>query len=55
MGRDRKRLMTPVLRSVLSPTAVPMAEVVRFRAKQPGQGEVDVLPSAGHGTPEPNT
>ena len=31
MGRVRKRSMTPLLRSVLSPTAVPIDEVVRFR------------------------
>ena len=39
MGRVRKRSMTPVLRSVLSPTAVPMAEVVRFRASRPAMAK----------------
>ncbi len=39
MGRVRKRSMTPVLRSVLKPTAVPMAEVVRFSASRPAMAK----------------
>ena len=34
-GSVRKRSITPVVRSVLSPTAVPIAEVVRFKASSP--------------------
>ena len=39
MGRVRNRSMTPVVRSVLSPTAVPMAEVVRFKASRPARAK----------------
>ena len=35
IGRVRRRLMTPVLRSVLRPMAVPTAEVVRFITSRP--------------------
>ena len=35
IGRVLKRSMTPLPRSVLSPTAVPIAEVVRFIASRP--------------------
>ena len=37
IGSVRRRLMTPVLRSVLRPTAVPIAEVVRFMASRPAR------------------
>ena len=40
MGSVRNRSMTPVVRSVLKPTAVPMADVVRFSSQESGQGEV---------------
>ena len=36
----------PSCRSVLSPTAVPMVEVIRFSARMPGQEEVDVAAAA---------
>ena len=39
MGSVRNRSMTPVLRSVLRPTAVPMAEVVRLRASRPAMAK----------------
>ena len=39
MGRVRKRSMTPLLRSVLSPTAVPIADVVRFSASRPAMAK----------------
>ena len=39
MGRVRNRSMTPVDRSVLSPTAVPMAEVVRFNMSMPAMAK----------------
>jgi len=39
MGRVRKRSMTPLLRSLLSPTAVPIAEVVRFSASRPAMAK----------------
>ena len=32
--------MTPVLRSVLSPTAVPIEEVVRLRASSPAMAKL---------------
>ncbi len=35
IGSVRKRSITPVERSVLSPTAVPIDEVVRFSASRP--------------------
>ena len=35
IGRVRRRLMTPVLRSVLRPIAVPTADVVRFMTSRP--------------------
>ncbi len=35
MGSDRKRSIIPPLRSLLSPTAVPIAEVVRLSASMP--------------------
>ena len=35
MGSVRRRLMTPVVRSVLSPMAVPTVEVVRFMTSRP--------------------
>ena len=35
MGSVRKRSIMPSCRSVLSPTAVPMVEVVRFSARMP--------------------
>ena len=35
MGSVRNRSMTPVLRSVLKPTAVPIADVVRFSVRRP--------------------
>ena len=36
IGSVRKRSMMPPLRSLLSPTAVPMAEVVKLSASMPG-------------------
>ena len=39
MGRVRNRSITPVDRSVLSPTAVPMAEVVRFNSSSPAMAK----------------
>jgi len=39
MGRVRKRSMTPLLRSLLSPIAVPIAEVVRFSASRPAMAK----------------
>ncbi len=35
IGSVRKRSITPLERSVLRPTAVPIAEVVRFIASRP--------------------
>jgi hypothetical protein len=35
MGRARRRSITPSWRSVLRPTAVPMVEEMRLRAKMP--------------------
>ena len=35
IGKVRKRLMTPVLRSDATPTAVPMLAVVRFIVTRP--------------------
>jgi hypothetical protein len=43
MGRVRKRSMTPLLRSLLNPTAVPIAEVVRFSASS-GQAKTRLAP-----------
>ena len=37
IGRVRRRVMTPVLRSVLRPMAVPTAEVVRFMTSSPAR------------------
>jgi hypothetical protein len=39
MGRARKRSMAPVVISVLRPTAVPMAEVVRFKVSRPARAK----------------
>ena len=37
MGSARRRSMSPVLRSVLRPTAVPLDEVIRFMASSPAR------------------
>jgi hypothetical protein len=39
IGSERKRSMSPVLRSVLSPTAVPLDEVTRFMASRPASAK----------------
>jgi len=40
IGNVRNRSMTPVLRSVLKPTAVPIEEVVRLRASRPAMAKL---------------
>ena len=40
IGSERKRSMMPPFRSLLSPTAVPMAEVVRLRASMPAMAKL---------------
>ncbi len=40
IGSERKRSMMPPFRSLLSPTAVPMAEVVRLKASIPAMAKL---------------
>ncbi len=40
IGSVRKRSITPVLRSVLNPTAVPIEDVVRLRASSPAMAKL---------------
>ena len=39
MGSARKRSMSPVLRSVVSPTAVPFDDITRFIASNPASAK----------------
>ena len=39
IGSVRKRSMTPLFRSLLSPTAVPIEDVVRFSASRPAMAK----------------
>ena len=54
MGNVRKRSITPVLRSLLKPTAVPIAEVVKIEEDHASNGKLPIITAAcgGHGRAE---